>query len=151
MAVSAIFWTTEAALRSARLSSRETEHVQVFIRRLSLGLDQGNQQHLVSATFGSPSEARDLVGGPQHALMPRALRGRFEPLDHFVLGQFTILGPASALGSPHAAKRFIGLAIVVRGKDRGSRITHRSHEHRATGPRRPPRGSRSRRCRAWSS
>ena len=25
MAVSAIFWTTEAALRSARLSSRETE------------------------------------------------------------------------------------------------------------------------------
>ena len=32
--------TTEAALRSARLSSRETEHVQVFIRRLSLGLNQ---------------------------------------------------------------------------------------------------------------
>jgi hypothetical protein len=64
MAVSAIFWTTEAALRSARLSSRETEHVQVFIRRLSLGLDQGNQQHLISRTFGNPSEVRDLAGGP---------------------------------------------------------------------------------------
>jgi len=48
----------------ALLSSRETEHVQVFIRRPSLGLDQGNQQHLISATFGNPSEARDLVGGP---------------------------------------------------------------------------------------
>src|SRR5215467_6756345 len=54
MAVSAIFWTTEAALRSARLSSRETEHVQVVIRRLSLGLDQGTQQHLISTTFGNP-------------------------------------------------------------------------------------------------
>jgi hypothetical protein len=43
MAVSAIFCTTEAALRSARLSLRETERVQVFTRRLSLGLDQGNQ------------------------------------------------------------------------------------------------------------
>src|SRR6516164_274638 len=50
--------------------------------------------------------------------MPRALRGRFEPVDHFVLGHLSILGPLSALGSPHAAKRFIGLAIVVRGKDR---------------------------------
>ena len=46
---------------------------------------------------------------------------------------FTILGPLSALGSPHAAKRFIGLVIGVRGKDRGSRITHRSHEHRGRG------------------
>jgi hypothetical protein len=64
MAVSAIFWTTEVALRSARLSSRETEHVQVFIRRPSLGLDQGNQQHLISTTFGNPSEVRDLAGGP---------------------------------------------------------------------------------------
>jgi hypothetical protein len=27
----------------ALLSLRETEHVQVFIRRLSLGLDQGKQ------------------------------------------------------------------------------------------------------------
>src|SRR5260370_40965930 len=93
----------------ALLSSRETEHVQVFIRRLSLGLDQGAQQHLVSTTFGNPSEARDLVGGPYHALMPRALRGRFEPLDHFVLGHhLSVLGPLSARGSPHAAKRFIG-------------------------------------------
>jgi hypothetical protein len=49
--------------------------------------------------------------------MPRALRGRFEPLDHFVLGHLSILGPLSALGSPHAAKRFIGLAIVVGRND----------------------------------
>jgi hypothetical protein len=70
----------------ALLSLRETERVQVFIRRLSLGLDQGTQQHLISTAFGSPSEARDVPGGPQYALMPRALRGRFEPLDHFVLG-----------------------------------------------------------------
>jgi hypothetical protein len=40
---------------------------------------------------------------------------------------FSILGPLPALGSPHAAKRFIGLAIVVRGKDRVA-----SH-HRALG------------------
>jgi hypothetical protein len=105
----------------ALLSSRETERVQVFIRRLSLGLDQGTQQHLVSTTFGNSSEARDLAGGPYRALMPRALRGRFEPLDHFVLDHLSILGPLSALGSPHAAKRFIGLAIVVRRKDRGLR------------------------------
>jgi hypothetical protein len=45
----------------ALLSSRETERVQVFIRQLSLGLDQGTQQHLVSTTFGNPSEARDLT------------------------------------------------------------------------------------------
>ena len=64
MAVSAIFWTTEAALRSARLSLRESERVQVFIRRLSLGPDQGNQQHLISTTFGNPSEVGDLAGGP---------------------------------------------------------------------------------------
>src|SRR2546422_11397316 len=113
----------------ALLSSRETEHVQVFIRRLSLGLDQGNQQHLVSTTFGNPSEARDLAGGPYHALMPRALRGRFEPLDHFVLGHLSILGPLFALGSPHAAKRFIGLAIVVRRTSHIARmnIVRRSH------------------------
>src|SRR5262249_57112782 len=53
----------------------------------SLGLDHNALQHLIGATFGSPSEARDLVGGPNHALMPRAPRGRIEPLDHFVLGQ----------------------------------------------------------------
>jgi len=29
-----------------------------------LGLNQGNHQHLVSTTFGCPSEARDLAGGP---------------------------------------------------------------------------------------
>ena len=29
-----------------------------------LSLNQGNQQHLISATFGSPSEVRDLVGSP---------------------------------------------------------------------------------------
>src|SRR6266540_4608036 len=63
--------------------------------------------------------------------MPRALRGRVEPLDHFVLGHLSILGRLSALGSPHAAKRFIGFAIVVRTRSRASRITHRSQEHRA--------------------
>ena len=30
----------------------------------SLGLDHNALQHLIGATFGSPSEARDLVGGP---------------------------------------------------------------------------------------
>src|SRR5262249_22033426 len=29
-----------------------------------LGLDQGNQQHLITTAFGSPSEARDLPGSP---------------------------------------------------------------------------------------
>src|SRR5262249_50799439 len=75
-----------AAFTGQNDSSRETEHVQVFIRRLSLGLDQGNQQHLISTTFGNPSEVRDLTGGPYHALMSRTLWGRFEPLDYFVLG-----------------------------------------------------------------
>src|SRR5438132_11463564 len=56
--------------------------------------------------------------------MPRALRGRFEALDHFVLGHLSILGPLSTLGSPHAAKRFIGLAIVVRRKDRRLHASH---------------------------
>src|SRR5215467_14168559 len=60
--------------------------VQVFIRRQSLGLDQGNQQHLISTTFGNPSEVRDLPGGPYHALMPRARQGRLEPPDHFIRG-----------------------------------------------------------------
>src|SRR5215471_4448968 len=45
--------------------------------------------------------------------MPRALWGRFEALDHFVLGHLAILGPLSALGSPHAAKRFIGLVSAL--------------------------------------
>jgi len=54
--------------------------------KLFFGLDQRNQQHLISTAFGSPSEARDFVGSPQHALMPGAHRGRFEPPDHFVLG-----------------------------------------------------------------
>src|SRR5215467_6352264 len=50
--------------------------------------------------------------------MPRAHRGRFEPLDHFVLGHLAILEPVSALGSLHTAKRFIGLAIGVRTRSR---------------------------------
>jgi hypothetical protein len=29
-----------------------------------LSLNQGNQQHLISAAFGGPSEVRDLVGSP---------------------------------------------------------------------------------------
>src|SRR6516165_2505120 len=33
---------------------------------------------------------------------------------------FTILGPLSVRGSPHAAKRFIGLAIGVRTRSRAS-------------------------------
>src|SRR5262249_54183012 len=39
---------------------------------------------------------------------------------------FRLLGPLSALGSLHTANRFLGLAIGVRGKDRGSRITLQS-------------------------
>src|SRR6516162_7333124 len=85
--------------------------------------------------------------------MPRALRGRFEPLDHFVLGHLSILGPLSALGSPHAAKRFIGLAIVVRGKDRGSFAKATDHREGALWARkrelarpRAPRRSRLLQC-----
>jgi hypothetical protein len=29
-----------------------------------LGLNQGQQQHLISATFGGPGQARDVVGSP---------------------------------------------------------------------------------------
>jgi hypothetical protein len=42
------------------LSLRETEHVPVFTRQLSLGIDQGNQQHLVSTTFGNPARVAEL-------------------------------------------------------------------------------------------
>jgi hypothetical protein len=52
--------------------------------------------------------------------MPRALRGRFEALDHFVLGHLYNPWASLALGSPQAAKRFIDLAIGVRGKVLGS-------------------------------
>jgi hypothetical protein len=62
-----------------------------------LGLNQGNQQPFISTTFGSPSEVRYLPSGPQHAQMPRARRGRFEPLDHFVPGQLSMLGLFSAV------------------------------------------------------
>ena len=61
------------------------------LSRGNLGLGHGALQRLISATFGNPSEARDLMGGPSHALMPRAHRGRFEPFDHFVLGHLLIL------------------------------------------------------------
>src|SRR5215472_6410804 len=50
-------------------------------------------------------------------------------LNHSIISSLVIFqsfGLLSALGSPHTANRFIGLAIVVRGKDRGSRITHQS-------------------------
>jgi hypothetical protein len=57
---------------AARLSSRETEHVQVFIRRLSLGLDQG------TPTASGKHET------PVGCAIFRA--ARFEPLDHFALG-----------------------------------------------------------------
>ena len=46
--------------------------------------------------------------------MPRALRGRFEPVEHFVRGHLAILAPLPALGTLYAAKWFIDLAIVVR-------------------------------------
>src|SRR5262249_38689162 len=52
--------------------------------------------------------------------MPRALRGRFEPLDHFVLSHLSTSGLSLPLGSPHTAKRFIGLAIIV-----GRKINYR--------------------------
>src|SRR6516165_12546894 len=108
-------------LRTSKYSFAVIEISKIEPRGSLVGLDQEAQQHLVSTTFGSPSEARDLVGGPYHAVMPRALRGRFEPLDHFVLGHLSILGPLSPLGSPHAAKRFIGLAIGVRTRSRALR------------------------------
>src|SRR6516165_8519408 len=67
--------------------------------------------------------------------MPRALRGRFEPRDHFVLGHLSILAPLSALGSPHAVKRFIELAIVVRTRSHASRTAwHGHHEPEAVHP-----------------
>src|SRR6516165_11482486 len=108
-------------VRTSKYSFAVIEISKIEPRGSLVGLDQEAQQHLVSTTFGSPSEARDLVGGPYHAVMPRALRGRFEPLDHFVLGHLSILGPLSPLGSPHAAKRFIGLAIGVRTRSRALR------------------------------
>jgi hypothetical protein len=49
-------------LRLSRLSSCaviEFPRIELF-----LGLDQGNQQQLISTASGSPSEARDLVGSP---------------------------------------------------------------------------------------
>src|SRR5262245_20701121 len=49
-------------------------------------------------------------------------------LNHPIISSldiFRLLGPLSALGSPHAAKRFIGLAIGVRTKSRALR----SHSH----------------------
>src|SRR6516164_6586934 len=72
--------------------------------------------------------------------MPRAHWGRFEPLDHFVLGHLSILAPLSALGSPHAVKRFIGLVLALGGKIAAHashiarmNMVRRSHEHRSTG------------------
>jgi hypothetical protein len=50
-------------------------------------------------------------------------------LNHPIISSLVIFQPLellSALGSRHNAKRFIGLAIVVRRKDRSSRIKHRS-------------------------
>src|SRR5215468_3008704 len=48
-------------------------------------------------------------------------------LNHLIISSwviFSILGPLSALGSPHAAKQFIGLAIGVRTKSRGLALAH---------------------------
>jgi len=53
--------------RYSRLRLSRPSHRQVIeFRKIvpSLGLDQGNQQHLISATFGGPGQVRDLVGGP---------------------------------------------------------------------------------------
>src|SRR5215471_19268949 len=63
--------------------------------------------------------------------MPRALRGRFEPVDHFARGHLAILAPLPALGTLYAAKWFIDLAIVVRTRSRALRdlcsLVHESH------------------------
>ena len=46
--------------------------------------------------------------------MARAVRGRFEPSDHFVLGHLSTLELLSALGSPVAGTRFKTL-IYLKG------------------------------------
>jgi hypothetical protein len=83
----------ELLVHTYLLSSRAAEHVLVILSVVRLlvvnqsnFVNQSKQQHPISTTFGNPSEARDLPGGPQHALMPRTHRGRFEQLDDFVLG-----------------------------------------------------------------
>ena len=61
--------------------------------------------------------------------MPRALRGRFEPVEHFVRGHLAILAPLPALGTLYAAKWFIDLAIVVRAKlTHHTSLVRRSYE-----------------------
>src|SRR5262245_36916842 len=62
---------------------------------------------------------RAILRAAYHALMPRAHRRCIEPSDHVVLGHLSIPGPSSGRwATPHAAKRFIGLAIGVRTKRR---------------------------------
>jgi len=65
MTVSAIYWITEASkCRFAHLS-RATEHVPVIFSLVRLlGVNQGKQQHSISAAFGSPSEVRYVPSGP---------------------------------------------------------------------------------------
>jgi len=57
----------------ARVASRSpAQKVYILHKKLSLsgalcakpGPDQGNQQHLISATIGGPGQTRDLVGSP---------------------------------------------------------------------------------------
>ena len=69
--------------------------------------------------------------------MPRAPRGRFEPLDHFVLGHLSMFGLFSAV----ARRRAHGLAIVVRWKIAvhashiaRMNVVRRSHERGAAIP-----------------
>src|SRR5215831_11377481 len=62
--------------------------------------------------------------------MPRALGGRFEPLDHFVLSHLCDPWASLALRSPHAANRFSGLAIGVRTRSCALR-SHSCFIHRS--------------------
>src|SRR5438270_857074 len=73
--------------------------------------------------------------------MPRALRGRFEPPEHFVLGHLCDPLAFSARGSPLTAKRFIGLVRLpplfsVR-TNRAEVVAHyhAQQEHEAQDPR----------------
>ena len=55
-----------SASRSIFVPSLITSELCTVIEflRIEPPLGQGNQQHLITAAFGSPSEARDLPGGP---------------------------------------------------------------------------------------
>jgi hypothetical protein len=55
----------ELLVRTYLLSSRAAEHVLVILSVVRLlVVNQSKQEHPISTTFGNPSDARDLPGGP---------------------------------------------------------------------------------------